>query len=207
MATKIKAHEVEKLTPTNIEYVMALLNPKEEGVKPITKKLACEILGIAYNTTRLDRIINEYLEKKALSKKRRAEKRGKPISIDEASYIVSSYLEDEPLSKISESIYRPVNLIKDTLEKYGVPLRAQQYNYFTPELIPDISSRTRFKLKEKVYSARYESLATVLGEQPHPVHGYVYRIWLIAEKWQRFAYQPADELASLDSLREAGITV
>ena len=33
---------------------------KLEAEKPITKKAACELLGIAYNTTRLDNLIQEY---------------------------------------------------------------------------------------------------------------------------------------------------
>lgn len=54
MAVKrVKVKEGEKLTPSNIEKVIGLL----EIEKPISKKDACELLNISYNTTRLARII------------------------------------------------------------------------------------------------------------------------------------------------------
>ena len=52
---KIKKKEGENLTETNIEKVIGLL----EQEKPITKKQACEILNISYNTTRLTKIIEK----------------------------------------------------------------------------------------------------------------------------------------------------
>ena len=56
MAVKTRKHE--NLTETNINHVMELLNSE----KPITKKEACNILNISYNTTRLSKIIEEQLE-------------------------------------------------------------------------------------------------------------------------------------------------
>ena len=69
----------DKLTDTNIARVIKLLNPTpESGEKAITKKTACEIIGIAYNTTRLGTLIESYEERIAKEKAKRAEKRGKP---------------------------------------------------------------------------------------------------------------------------------
>ena len=56
MAIKQKSHE--KLSPENIARVIEHLNADS----PITKKEACEMLNIRYNTTRLQRIIDDYLE-------------------------------------------------------------------------------------------------------------------------------------------------
>ena len=53
---KAKAHE--KLDGANVQKVINLLGTDE----PITKKEACEILNIRYNTTRLQRIIEENTE-------------------------------------------------------------------------------------------------------------------------------------------------
>ena len=54
----------DKLTDTNIARVVKLLNPTpESGEKAITKKVACEIIGIAYNTTRLTNLISSYEER------------------------------------------------------------------------------------------------------------------------------------------------
>ena len=62
MAIKKKKHE--KLDDTNIKRVIAAL----EGDLPVTKKDACEMLNISYNTTRLSKIITNFEEE--LSQKR-----------------------------------------------------------------------------------------------------------------------------------------
>jgi len=56
MAIKKKAHE--KLDDTNIKRVIAALTNEN----PITKKEACEMLNISYNTTRLSKIIEGFKE-------------------------------------------------------------------------------------------------------------------------------------------------
>ena len=101
MATKrSKRSEEEKLTPSNIEYVISLL----EAEKPITKKDACAILNIAYNTTRLTQIITKYKEGKERTAKKRAEKRGKPLSQDEVVYIIQEYISGSTIDSISNTI-------------------------------------------------------------------------------------------------------
>lgn len=67
--------------------------------------------------------------------------------------------------------------------------------------------RDRFRVGEVVYSARYDSLARIDSETQDKNHGWIYRIWLLSEKWLQNAYQPAYELASLEPLRERGINV
>ena len=54
----IKKRDYEKLDDANIERVIAALNDPS----PITKKSACEMLNISYNTTRLNNIIAEHEE-------------------------------------------------------------------------------------------------------------------------------------------------
>ena len=54
----VKAKSHEKLDDANVQRVIELLG----GDEPITKKEACEILNIRYNTTRLQRIIDEHNE-------------------------------------------------------------------------------------------------------------------------------------------------
>jgi hypothetical protein len=81
MATRKKsASEEELMTDANISKVIRLLEPQEEGVKPITKKDACQMLGMAYNTTRLGTIIENFKANQARAAKRRAELRGKPAT-------------------------------------------------------------------------------------------------------------------------------
>ena len=54
MPRRVKKKSHEKLTDTNVQHVVDLL----KGEDPITKKEACSILNISYNTTRLTNIID-----------------------------------------------------------------------------------------------------------------------------------------------------
>lgn len=202
---KSRNSEDEKLDDANIDRVIKMLEP-EEG-KPITKKLACELLNITYNTTRLAKLIEEYKEKVARTARMRAAKRGKPASVDERNDIITEYMKGAAVSVIADSIYRSPSFVNNVLTEYSVPRRATSYNYFKPELIPEGAARDRFPIGEKVYAARYDSLAVIEAEQLHKSGQYVYRVWLLSDKWQQYAYQEACELASLQHLRELGIKI
>lgn len=192
--------EDEKLDFNNLEKVIKLL----EAEKPISKKDACAILNIAYNTTRLSTLIEKHKEKKDRDARHRAAKRGKPATQDEIQYIITAYMEGGTVDAICQSTYRGPLFVKNILEEYNVPVRAKAYNYFKPELIPEGAMRDRFNVGEIVYSARYDSLAEIKLEQPIK-DGFAYRVWLKSEQQQQFAYQPAWELASLQHLTELGI--
>jgi hypothetical protein len=197
--------EQERMTDTNIERVIQLLNPTQEGKKPITKKDACQILGMAYNTSRLDGILEKFQERKARDRERRSALRGKPATQDEVSYIIKQYIEGATVESISKTTYRGTEFIKRILEDNHIPKRNSSHDYFHPQLIPDGAVRERFEVGEVVYSARYDSTAKIKLEQPHPVYGWVYRVWLTNERWLQHAYQPACELASLKHLEPLGV--
>jgi hypothetical protein len=208
MATKKRSElEQELMTDANILRVIGLLEPKDTATKPITKKDACQILGMAYNTTRLATIIEEFKQKRERDQKRRAELRGKPATKDEICYIIQEYLEGKPIDSISKSTYRGTTFIKSILEDHAVPIRVPGHTYFNPQLIPDGAVRDRFQIGEVVYSARYDSTARIDAEQKTDKHGYVYRVWLLADNWKQSAYQEATELASLQHLREIGVRI
>jgi hypothetical protein len=203
MATRKTRAEIERLDDASMEKVIAAL----EQEKPVTKKVACEMLAIAYNTTRLGTLIEKYKEGKARDAARRAKLRGMPATSEEITYVIQEYLEGSTIDALTKSTFRPANFIKHILEKYSVPIRATSHDYFKPELIPEGAMRDRFQLGEKVYSARYDSMAVIEAEQPHKSEGWVYRIWLLSERWLEYAYQPANELASLEHLRILGVRV
>lgn len=205
MATRRTKNEDERLDDTHMERVIALLEPVEG--KAITKKEACNILGIAYNTTRLTTLIEKYKETKARDAKRRSELRGKPATQDEITYIIQEYLEGSTVDAISKSTFRGSTFIKAILEKYAVPIRQTSHDYFRPELIPDGAVREQFSLGEVVYSARYDSIARVDAKTTDARYGFVYRIYLLADKWQQSAYTESCELASLEHLRTLGVRV
>jgi hypothetical protein len=208
MATKKRSElETELMTPANISRVIRLLEPTEEGVKPITKKDACQILGMAYNTTRLGTIIEDFKKARARDAERRAALRGKPATLEDVVYIITEYLNGEPVDYISKRTYRSPTFIKRILEDNAVPIRVPGATYFSPELIPDGAVRDRFKIGEIVYSARYDSLARIDTETKTEKYGYIYRVWLMADKWLQAANQEAYELASLQHLRELGVRI
>jgi hypothetical protein len=208
MATKKRSElEQELMTDANILRVIGLLEPKDTGTKPITKKDACQILGMAYNTTRLGTILEEFKQKRERDAQRRAALRGKPATLDEKIFVIQEYLEGEPIDAISKSTYRGTTFIKAILDEHAVPIRVPGHTYFNPQLIPDGAVRERFAVGEVVYSARYDSTARIDTEQPHPKHGWVYRIWLLSDRWKQSAYQPAEELASLEHLRKLGVRI
>jgi len=204
MATRA-TKENELLTPANLERVITLLEPTEG--KPASKKDCCAILGIAYNVTRLASLIEKYKENKARDAARRAALRGKPATQEEITFVIQEYLEGATVDSISKSTFRGSAFVKGILDKYAVPVRAGSHDYFKPELIPEGAVRDRFRVGEVVYSSRYDSIARIDSEQTDARYGWVYRVYLLAEKWQQSAYQEAYELASLEHLRELGVRV
>jgi hypothetical protein len=205
MARKRSELEEELMTEANIIRVIKLLEPTEG--KAITKKDACQILGMAYNTTRLSSIIEEFKQKQTRTAKRKAELRGKPATQEEIVYIISDYLNGETIDALSKSTFRGPAFVKAILENNDVPIRQTSHDYFNPELIPDGAVRERFKVGEIVYSSRYDSIARIDMEQKDSRYGWIYRVWLLAEKWKQSAYQEAYELASLEHLRKIGVQI
>ncbi len=197
--------EQEKMTDANIAKVIKLLEPSDG--KPITKKDACQMLGMAYNTTRLASIIEEFKQKQIRIAEQKAKLRGKPLSDNERINIIQEYIGGSTIDSISKMTYRGAHLIKQVLEDNSVPIRQPGHTYFNPQLIPDGAVRDRFNLCEVVYSARYDSLAKIKEEKLDPKHGYIYSMWLLSEKWLQWCWQPAYELASLEHLRKIGVAV
>lgn len=196
------------MTDANLKKVIQLLEHPEEGTKPPTKKWCCEYLGMAYNTTRLGDILEKFKEKEARDAARRAALRGKPATPEETCFIIQEYLEGGTVDSITKATFRPANFVKRVLDDNAVPIRVPGSTYFKPELVPEGAARDKFACGEVVYSARYDSLARVDAEhRSKDGLRWVYRIWLLAERWKQNAYQPAEELASLEHLRKLGVAI
>jgi hypothetical protein len=208
MATRKRSElEEERMTDSNIIKVIRMLESPPEGEKAWTKKESCQFLGMAYNTTRLGTIIDDFKAKRERDASRRAALRGKPATAEETVYIIQEYLQGETVDSISKSTYRSSAFIKNILTENAVPVRVPNHSYFKPELIPEDATRQQFAVNEVVYSARYDSLARIDAETKTEKYGLIYRIWLLSEKWLQYANQEAYELASLQHLRELGVRV
>ncbi len=205
MATNIKlSKQEENLSDANMKKVIGLLFP--ETGKAITKTLACQILCISYNVSRLDKLITKFKEQEEFRDRKNKENRGKPATRDEIDYTIKEYMHGVPVSQISKNLFRGPQFINNILDSHDVPRKPRVQDYFRPELIPDNAVRTEFAIGEKVYSARYDSLALIKALFPQKPGGEkVYSIHLLDEKWQMFAYQPASELASIEPLTKLGI--
>lgn len=187
MKRGIRVKEGEDLSETKIAEVIELLHRD----KPVTKKEACAMLNIAYNTTRLGNIIDQYNETIEFRNKRKKELKNAPLSDIEISEIISTYLETGNLSEIAESTFRSTTVIKKVLNKYHIPLRSSEYDYFNPPPLDLEAIHNDYAKNDLVYSARYTQPALIDKKYNEEV----YSIWLIADEQQ--ALQPYWELADL----------
>lgn len=196
----IRKKEDERLDDATVGRVVSLL----EQENPITKKAACEILNISYNTARLSKIINEYKNRIEFTKKRLAANKGKPYNELEIKELVTDYLNGESISTIANNLYRSVYSVKKKIEELNLPERTKNSTYQNPDLIPDEAVAENFEPGELVWSARYGAVAEIRGLK---VVNYepIYRIWVFG-KHNEFAYQPWWELGKLDSVKKYGLT-
>lgn len=212
---RIKVKEHEKLDDENIAQVIALL----EAAKPITKKQAYERLNIAANSARLQKIIDDYKERKARDERFRAEKRGTPATPQEIQEVIRGYLDGDSITSIADGLYRPANFVKNIIEKVGVPAR-NSGDYFHPDLLPEQCVRDSFEEGQIVWSARYQALAIIIKERPSNSEYKVYQIYVIEAIEEvspyfphldgyggRYADQAAFDLGSLEHLKEHGVDV
>jgi hypothetical protein len=201
MARRVKVKDSEKLDDNNVKYVTELL----ESNKPITKKEACGILRISYNTARLGNIIAGYKERAATEARLRAKNRGKSATDNEIVRAIEEYLNGDSISEIAKFMYRSSSFIKGIIKRYNVPVRSTSSDYFSPELLPDEVLSEDFKPGELVWSARYNTTARVDKlVQTQEEHGNVYRIWTLGKN-QRYAAQPWYELGKLEHLQNLGV--
>ena len=142
MAIKKKAYE--KLDDLNIKRVISAL----EDEKPITKKEACDMLNISYNTTRLSKIINEFRSDQAYRKARKLKNRGKPASHIELQEIIEGYLSGIPVVKIAKNLYRSPAFVKSHIDRIGVPTKVADGELFIP---PDECVKYEFEIGEWVW--------------------------------------------------------
>jgi hypothetical protein len=130
--------------------------------KPITKKEACEILNISYNTSRLTKIIEEYDRQKAYTKKRKASLRGVPATNSEIADACTSFLEGDTITDISRRLFRSAGFVRAILEKVGVPERpSNKEDRLTPHYFPDECVSEDFAYGEIAWSATYHSTVIV----------------------------------------------
>ena len=158
----VRKKREEKLSESNINKVIELLAAE----KPITKKEACEILHIAYNTTRLNKIIADHNETIEFRARRKAQNKGKGVTEAEKVSIVKHYLNGAVVSDIAKALYRSPAFIKAVIERMGVPQKLPDTDYegIRNAMIPEPCVSEDFIEGERVWSAQGNCIAVVKRE-------------------------------------------
>ena len=178
----IKSKSYEKLSDTNIEKVVSLL----EQDNPITKKEACNILNIRYNTTRLAKIIEEWRDTQEFRQRRKAQNKGKMATKDEIRMVVQSYLDGDNISTIAQSIYRSSSFVKNIIERLGVPQKLAESDHEGKRraMLPEQCVSEKFQIGERVWSPRNNKFAEIVAEYDTPYNEEkygcpCYRLWVL----------------------------
>jgi hypothetical protein len=191
-----KKRDDELLDKPNFLRVISKL----EQEKPITKKAACEMLNITYNTTRLGKLITEFKDNEAVSKKMRAKLKGVPLTSPELLTIAESYLNGVAVSEISEFTYRSTLAIKKVIKELNIPERNASSTYQTPPLIDFYAIKKDYEYDDLVYAARYGE-AALIEKKIDTKDGPAYTIYVLGKE-QCYATQPFWELADLTRLQK-----
>jgi hypothetical protein len=154
LVRKIKKKDHENLSESNISKVIDLLT----GNQPISKKVACDMLNIAYNTTRLQRIIDDYQDKIEYRELRKKQNRGRGASNEEIREAVERYLSGESIAEIASGLYRSSGFVRSLIERVGVPSVSRESGI---AVLPDSCIAESFAPGEIVWSAVYQKPARV----------------------------------------------
>lgn len=131
--------------------------------KPITKKEACELLNISYNTKRLSSIIEEFQDRKEFTAKRKAQNRGKPASDFEVRTVAENYLEGSAISEIAKMLFRSPAFVKNIVDTIGIPSK-RAADDLEVGLLPEECVSEEFSPGEIVWSSQYNAAAKIVQE-------------------------------------------
>lgn len=151
----IRAKSHEKLDDTTRQKVCELLYSDN----PITKKEACEILNITYNTTRLNRILEDHRETMEYRATRKNQLKGTKATDEEVKKTIEWYLDEQPISEIAKSMYRSSTFVKNIINRVGIPEKRPKTKQGSKNKIgylPDECVKEEFEPGEKVWCARYD---------------------------------------------------
>ena len=162
-----RKREHEKLDEVNLDRVIGLL----EGEQPITKKVACEMLNISYNTTRLGSIIAEHKDIMEYRATRKAQNRGRKATDLEKRDAIERYLDGQTVSEIAKGMFRSTTFVRNLIDSIGVPQKITKseksvYAWKTP-ILPEQCVAEEFEVGERVWSARDNALAIIKKKAPN----------------------------------------
>lgn len=187
---------VKAIEATKEQFIEAIALLENGG----TKKAACEILGIAYNTTRLQNLIDNFVNRQDLEKQHRAKKRKEVVSNDEVANWITDYLAGMSFDELSQSYFRSVNIIKYHIAKNGALLRHSKVDKLNPPMVPDKCMSEDFDIGEYCWSMAYNGIVQVKAKYKD-----AFRVETLIEGIQEKAYLAPYELARLKHLEALGV--
>lgn len=172
-----KGHE--KLDDANLQRVLEHLNADQ----PITKKEACAMLNITYNTTRLSSILKDFEDTLAFRAKRKAQNRGKKATDYEVKQAIEMYLDEQPVSSIAQALYRSTTFVRNLLDRVGVPTKRPKTERSSGAgigYLPDECVSEDFEVGEKVWCARHDLPARIIKGKFDPRYDTkIYHVYVI----------------------------
>ena len=172
-----KGHE--KLDDANLQRVLDHLNADQ----PITKKEACAMLNITYNTTRLSSIIKDFEDTLSFRAKRKAQNRGRKATDYEIKQAIEMYLDEQPVSSIAQALYRSTTFVRNLLDRVGVPMKRPSTERSSGAgigYLPDECVSDTFEPGEKVWCARHDLPARIIkGEFDKRYDSWIYHVYVI----------------------------
>jgi hypothetical protein len=126
-----------------------------------TKKFVCEFLGIAYNTTRLNKIIEDFRAKEERVKELKEKAKTMEITPAMQRDIASSYINGEAQSAIASRYYISPQKVKKILIDMNVPLRARAKNAAakTEHVVQDLD--IKLTLNDRVFFGSENCFAVI----------------------------------------------
>lgn len=126
-----------------------------------TKKACCEHLGIAYNTKKLDTIIEEFHNRLNREAELKKAAKTKIFTQKEKESIAKAYLAGETQSALAAQFFISPQRIKNILMETNTPIRGRGKNSEAKvdHIIQDLE--TKFKVGDKVFFSKYNCFAVV----------------------------------------------
>lgn len=173
-----------------------------------TKKGACDILGVASNST-MERLIAEWQDNQRVASEMKKKKRGTQLVPHEVSDLIESYLQGESVESIASRHYRSAAMMKNTLERLGANLKysgkldeSKPLELNPPELPEEVMAES-LEIGEQVWVGAYQCM----GEVTAKLSDDVYRVYLLAEDRQKYVHQNIWDLGSMKPFEALGVNV
>ena len=116
------------------------------------------MLNIAYNTTRLQRIIDDYQDKIEYREVRKKQNRGRGATNEEIREAVERYLSGDSIAEIAKGLFRSSGFVRSLIERVGVPKVERESGI---SILPESCIGESFAPGEIVWSAVYQKPARV----------------------------------------------